>query len=109
MKLSLAAWGFACVSFPAMGAVVQSGPSSIQTFYSYESDIALFVENPPKGCEDGFWIRHSDPQYSENLRIINSAAHGGVKISVKAFDDQMWPLFQGKVCRVQSIAMENPA
>lgn len=107
MKLSLAACGFVCISSTAMGGVVQSEPTAIQNFYGYDNDIALFVQNRPKGCEDGFWIRHSDPQYSDNLKVITSAVHAGSKVSVKAFDDSMWPLFEGKVCRVQSVSMEG--
>jgi len=110
MKLSLLICGFVCAATAAAtGAVVQGGPSTIQDFYGYDNDVALFIENRPKGCEDGFWVRHSDPQYSENLRAITAAAHAGAKIVVKAFDDQTWSLFQGKVCRVQSVAMERSA
>jgi hypothetical protein len=75
-------------------------------FYSYsDSNDALFTtQNAGATCQDGFWVRMTDPGAKTVVAQIMAALHSGAPVAVWAEDGQVWPgSFSGRFCRVIAV------
>ena len=84
-------------------------PAQISYVYSYSEfgggDVVFRLETTLAGCDDGYWLRPTDPGFQRNVAMLMSAQLARRAISVFAFDSQLWSGSVAKYCRVDMIAM----
>lgn len=110
IALALTIVGIAPIG-PAHGAVVNTltTPAQISYVYSYSEfgggDVVFRLETTLAGCDDGYWLRPTDPGFQRNVAMLMSAQLARRAISVFAFDSQLWSGSVAKYCRLDMIAM----
>jgi hypothetical protein len=99
-------WLALLLSIPiAQAAVVQSTAAPVTLIYSFSEfgtgDVVFKVANAtPTTCNDGFWLRPSDPGFKTLYGMLMAAYHTKAPVTVQAYDDQKWPGSGGNYCRV---------
>jgi hypothetical protein len=66
-------------------------------------DVIFSLEANVPGCEDGFWIRASDPGFERNYSTLISAYLSGRPVRVIADNAAIWNGSGGAYCRLYAI------
>jgi hypothetical protein len=75
--------------------------TGIWTYSDYgNGDVVLTVQNPLPTCQDGFWIRMTDPGAKMLSAQLLSAFHAGTQLHIWANDHEMWTGSAGHYCRI---------
>ena len=65
-------------------------------------DVIFRVATPAVevGCENGFWLRPSEPGYNTTLDILILVKNKGLSIKVWGYDNDLWPGSTTSTCRL---------
>jgi hypothetical protein len=88
---------------------VSTGSTTVKLIYSYPQygggDFVFKTNNSTSGCEDGFYMKQTDPGFKASVAAILSAQAAGKAIEVWGEDSDIWPGSGGKYCRLYTIAV----
>ncbi len=78
--------------------------------YSYSDfgtgDVVFQMSLITVGCENGFWLRTTDPGFKSNLSFLLAAHLSGKTVSVLGYNDSIWTGSAGKYCRLYQISIQ---
>lgn len=69
-------------------------------------DVSVKVNKPTPGCDDGFWIRPTDPGFETILDLVTSSLIHNRTVYVYALQAEKWAGTRGKVCRVYNVYLQ---
>ena len=95
-------------SFVHAALVTVSGKIAVTySFSDYGAGDVVFQMNATGvGCENGFWLRPTDPGFKSNLSVLLAAHLSGRNVSVQGYNDSIWTGSAGKYCRLYSISIQ---
>jgi hypothetical protein len=100
----LAALCSALVLGVAHAALVTGNVGRVTSFYTFSDfgngDVVLSVQNPLPTCQDGFWVRMTDPGAKVLTAQLLAAFHAGTELQVWGYDHELWAGSSGRFCRL---------
>jgi hypothetical protein len=96
----------------ADAALVYGNVGTLTQLWSYtdfgNGDVIFQVASPLASCQDGFWLRMTDPGAKTTYAQLLSAWHTRQPLHLHAYDDQLWTgSSTGRYCRLYLVRYES--
>jgi hypothetical protein len=88
---------------PATAAIVGNyEPKTVTEIFVFpeNGDVIFRINVPVAGCENGYWMRQSDPGFKPALDVLLLIKSRGLSIKVWGYGDDLWPGSQVSTCRL---------
>jgi hypothetical protein len=96
-----------CTIQSAGAAEVAAAAGRVVHLYAFtdfgNGDVVFTTQTVPSTCQDGFWVRMTDPGAKTTVAQIMAAFHSGVAMHIWASDTDIWSGSSGRFCRVTVI------
>jgi hypothetical protein len=108
-RLSTSIIALAIVSFSAVArATLQTTAATyVATIGTYAAfgggDVVFTTQSAATNCSGGFWLKKTDDGFQANLSLLVSAYHAQTKVSVTAYDNDLWPGSGSPFCHVYAV------
>jgi hypothetical protein len=103
-----------CVCFLRQGAAAVVTPAmsvTIKQSYAYSSfgggDFVFATTIGAPGCENGWYVRSTDPGYKAIVATVLAAQSGGNYVLVYGDNADIWAGSNGHFCHVQSVGLTS--
>ena len=101
-----------CFLQQATAAIVSPAASvTVTQSYAYSNfgggDFVFSTSVGASGCENGWYIKATDPGYKAVVASVLTAQAGGNFVLVYGDNSDVWPGSNGHFCRVQSVGITS--
>jgi hypothetical protein len=80
----------------------------LYTFTDFgNGDVVFATQSVPPTCQDGFWVRMTDPGAKTAVAQIMAAFHSGAALNIWASDSDIWSGSSGRFCRVTVVRVSS--
>ena len=92
------------ISTPSHAALVSGNVGEIVGVFTFSEvgsgDVVIEVQTPLATCQNGFWLRATDPGFKAMYAYALTVHTAKLTIRATAYDDQIWTGSAGRYCRV---------
>lgn len=80
---------------------------SVTSLLPSAGDVLVALDKPTPGCEQGYWLRPTEPGFKQSFSLVTAAHLSGRTVRLAGFNDLLWSpgLPNAKFCLLDTISL----